>query len=68
MVCVKMVIKTVQLNNYFVSTLSQDFSFFPPSHCRRDCEGEGIQHELSRSLYFCQLQETGTPVLQCVVT
>ena len=65
MVCVKMVIKTVQLNNYFVSTLYQDFSFFPPSHCRRDCEG--IQHELSRSLYFCQLQETGVPVLQCVV-
>ena len=59
-----MVIKTVQLNNYFVSTLSQDFSFFPLSHCRRDCER--IQHEL-RSLYFCQLQETGTPVLQCEV-
>ena len=65
MVCVKMVNKPVQLNNYFVSTLSQDFSFSPPSHCRRDCEG--IQHELSRSLYFCQLQETGKPVLQCVV-
>ena len=64
MVYVKMANKTVQINNYFVSTLSQDFSFFPPSHCRRDCKG--IQHEL-RSLYFCQLQETGTPVLQCVV-
>ena len=65
MVHVKMVNKTAQLNNYFVSTLSQDFSFFPPSHCRRDCEG--IQHELSRSLYFCQLQETVVPVLRCVM-
>ena len=44
MLYVKMVNKTVQLNNYFVSTLSQGFSFFPPSHRRRDCEG--IQYEV----------------------
>ena len=44
MLYVKMVNKTVQLNNYFVSTLSQGFSFFPPSHGRRDCEG--IQYEV----------------------